>query len=193
MRACKTCTLVIISLLLTGCGNSIWDLARWGKTDEVRATLERDASTLNARNELEKTPLFFSVTFDQPEVTTLLLDKGADIAARDRTGLTALHAAAWMNRDIQAGLLLERGAEIDAQDNFGDTALHVAAYRERPQIYVYLLKRGANPDAKNKAGLSPMELAQKSLAPDRFSKFQTAVNELLAESAGVTGVASPTP
>jgi tankyrase len=176
-RRIPFCVLLVVAL--SGCGNSIWDLSRWGRLDEVKAIVESDPASVHLKNKRwEKTPLFFSVTFDQPEVTKYLIEKGADVKARDVTGLEPLHAAAWMNQQAQADILLEHGADLEAKDNFGDTALHVAAHRQLPPMYVYLIKKGADVNAKNNEGLTPLALAEKKLSPENFQRFKSAVDEL---------------
>lgn len=54
---------------------------------------------------------------------TLLLDSGAKIDARDRSGLTALHCAAKYGDENTVKLLLDRGAEIEAKNDAGQTPL----------------------------------------------------------------------
>lgn len=171
-----------VASTLPGCGESIWDVSRFGKIDEVRAILDRDPQAVHARNKRwEKTPLFFSVSFGKPDVTKLLIEKGADVKAADVTGLQPLHAAAWMNQPEQADILLAHGADLEAKDDFGDTPLHVAAHRQQPAMYVYLLKKGANPDATNHAGLTPLQLAQKSLSPESYDRLIANIERIRAE------------
>ena len=64
----------------------------------------------------------------EPAVIALLLDRGADIAARDDSGRTPLHGAAANNTEPAViALLLDRGADIAAKSDSGWTPLHGAA------------------------------------------------------------------
>lgn len=170
-RSSSVLLLALTVAALGGCGNSIHDLARWGKLDDVKAMLDRDPSLLEKPNDLGKTPLFFAVTFDQMDVAKLLVDRGANINAKDITGLTPLHVAAFMGHKDMVVFLLEKGVPIESLDNFGDTPLHVAAYKDRPEVFELLLSRGANIAAKNNEGLLPLQLAEKHLSPRSFERF----------------------
>jgi Ankyrin repeats (3 copies) len=56
----------------------------------------------------------------------LLLEKEADVDARDEHGWTVLYWSAWDGHEATVRLLLEKGADIDARDEHGRTALHWA-------------------------------------------------------------------
>jgi hypothetical protein len=60
----------------------------------------------------------------------LLLDRGADVNARDIVGKTPLHmAASGSERTAVVELLINRGAEVDAETKSGVTALDLAKKR----------------------------------------------------------------
>lgn len=60
------------------------------------------------------------------EAVKLAIDLGSDVSAANDTGLTALHAAAFMGSDGAIKLLVDHGAAVDAKDNYGQTALSIA-------------------------------------------------------------------
>jgi ankyrin repeat protein len=73
----------------------------------------------------------------------LLLERGADIEARNQHGDTALILAASKGGYEDATtvrLLLDRGADVGAKNNNGQTALALALKNRRPDV-VSLLKR----------------------------------------------------
>jgi len=104
--------------------------------------------------------------FHYARIATLLLEKGADIEARDRNGDTPLIAAAGHGEDDVVRLLLDRGAHIEATDNPGLTALIAAACNcamvDMPDTYDsvgVLLERGANVEARDKRGRTALMAA----------------------------------
>ena len=58
----------------------------------------------------------------------LLIDRGADVGARDKHGKTPLHEAArYSKTPAVAALLIDRGADVGARNKYGETPLHEAA------------------------------------------------------------------
>ena len=63
-----------------------------------------------ARNPMAVTPLHSAAASQEIEVARLLLEKGAEVDARQEGGFTALHAAALHGDEALSELLLSRGA-----------------------------------------------------------------------------------
>ncbi|KAI9891067.1 MAG: hypothetical protein M1814_003418 [Vezdaea aestivalis] len=86
-------------------------------------------------------------------VVKLLLDKGADIHAKeDNNGWTALVGAAWNGHEAIVKLLLDKGADVNVKDNSGWTALHRTAWNGHETIVKLLLDKGADVNAKDSDG-----------------------------------------
>jgi ankyrin repeat protein len=64
-----------------------------------------------------------AVSWGQPEFVERLLDAGADVNSRSKTGRTALHVAATATNVAVLRLLLARGADVTAVDDAGTTVL----------------------------------------------------------------------
>ena len=89
------------------------------------------------------------------EAVKMLLGSGADVAAKDEGGWTALHFAAEGGHTDAVALLLERmqGADVAATDDlFGQTALHLAAEGGHRDVVALLLGRMQGADVAAKDG-----------------------------------------
>ncbi len=92
----------------------------------------------------------------------LLLDAGADPAARDRDGRTALFMAAVRGSEAAVGMLLETGVASTTATRYGDTPLHAAArapggYAAR--VIGVLLRTGPDPDVRGPDRRTPLHVA----------------------------------
>jgi ankyrin repeat protein len=70
----------------------------------------------------------------------LLINNGANINARNRSGMTPLHAAALMGQYKAVELLVNKGADVNAKNNEGITPLQIAS-RKGYQSIVTLLEK----------------------------------------------------
>merc|ERR1711871_1543027 len=73
-----------------------------------------------------------------------LVDKGADVNARDEDQNTPLHNACICGYMTVALALLDRGADIHARDKNQNTPIHWACNRVDIQFAMALADRGAN-------------------------------------------------
>ena len=60
------------------------------------------------------------------DIARILLERGADVNAKSKSGFTALMVAATHNNSPMIGLLLEAGADAALKNAQGQTALEVA-------------------------------------------------------------------
>lgn len=94
-----------------------------------------------------------------------LLDKGADVNARDERGYTPLHELIpWgkteNNRTEIASLLIEAGADVNARTEEGNTPLHLAAGRDSTEVAFLLIEAGADVNAReSRYGKTPLHNA----------------------------------
>ncbi len=147
-------------VVFVGCSSSIHDEVSRGNLDNVKRMLAQHPELLEAKNNMEKTPLFYAVARGREEIVGFLLSLGANPNAQDITGLTPLHVAAWWDKTEQVDQLLAAGAQLEAKDVFGDTPLHVAAIQGRTKMVAYLVEKGAEINAKNADGKTPLVLAR---------------------------------
>ena len=117
----------------------------------------KDASKLNA------TPLMRGVMYGTVETAAFLLDRGADVNAKNSNRVPVLMMA--LSTDMVA-LLLERGAKVNAKDQLGYTALMQAALHGKSATVALLLERGANVNARDQLGRSALHHGALSDSPD---------------------------
>ena len=95
-----------------------------------------------------------------------LLERGADIAAKNRRGAQALHYAADARRPSHGDqvatikVLLSAGADANARDKTGVAPLHRAVRRRGAAAVKALLDGGADANLKNGSGSTPLFLAE---------------------------------
>jgi ankyrin repeat protein len=75
----------------------------------------------------------------------MLLERDANVNAKDAFEWTTLHWAAVNGRLVAARLLLENGAQVGRENREGWTALHFAVSQGHNAATRLLLDRGADP------------------------------------------------
>ncbi len=127
--------------------------------EETKAYLDANGDP-NARDEMKTTRLDGAAVCDMPEVAELLVERGADVNAKDpETGYTPLHWAASQGNTKVAETLIAKGADVKAVDNLGRTPLHAAAASNYPDVVALLIEKDADIDARDRFGNTPLHLA----------------------------------
>ncbi|RYP70200.1 hypothetical protein DL771_005587 [Monosporascus sp. 5C6A] len=107
-----------------------------------------------------QTPLSWAAEKGHKEIVQLLLDKGAEIDAKDSNSRTPLSWAAEKGHKEIVQLLLDKGAEIDSKDKiYSQTPLSWAARNRHKEIVQLLLDRGAEIDSKDNNSRTPLSWA----------------------------------
>lgn len=143
--------------------------------NELDEGIAKNADFVNTRDANERTPLMWAAyaNFNDPEQAAstdinrlyyieTLLDRKANIYAKDEDGFTALHWAAWSGMRFTTYLLVDAGLDINAPESNGFTPLMLAAMRGNDTVVDLLLKFGADPTLKNYEGKTAAELATSS-------------------------------
>jgi hypothetical protein len=118
--------------------------------------------------------LILATSNGNKEIVQTLLDNGANVNAKNNSGMTALMDACasttGMKEIVRA--LLDKGADVNAKDNGGQTALMFASSTGNKEIVRALLDKGADVNAKSNDGNTAMT----------FASDKTEVEELLIKA-----------
>ena len=106
--------------------HNLWKAASAGDLSAINDALG-DSADLNALDsQFGITPLGWAALNGKTEAAKLLIEKGADVNARNRDGTTPLHSAAFLGRIETVKLLLENGADTTLRSNDGTIPTDVA-------------------------------------------------------------------
>ena len=101
--------------------DGLWHAARIGDLPAMKRYIAEGADVNTPDDDLNMTPLAWSVTHGQTEATRLLIENGADVNMKDDNDSTPLHGAAVFGRSDIAKLLLENGAKLQVRNSDGGT------------------------------------------------------------------------
>ncbi|HXW75301.1 MAG TPA: quinoprotein dehydrogenase-associated putative ABC transporter substrate-binding protein [Steroidobacteraceae bacterium] len=121
--------------------------AQYGKDQAALALVEVGASPGRPIGEAAYTPLMLAAANDAQPLAKALIQKGADVNARNSGGVTALMMAAANGRIEMAALLVRAGANVKAQTERGDTALSIARAKGDEKMIKLLGEAPAGPGA----------------------------------------------
>jgi ankyrin repeat protein len=95
-------------------------------------------------------------------VINILLEKKADINAKNKVGDTPIHIATRKGNKEIVSVLLEQKADINAKNKVGDTPIHIATRKGNKEIVSVLLEQKADINAKNKVEDAPIHIATRN-------------------------------
>ncbi|XP_058793336.1 myotrophin-like [Phymastichus coffea] len=110
----------------------VWGIKN-GDLDQVRDNIENKDIDVNQMID-GRTPLHYAADYGQTEVLRYLMDKGADLNATDKHGITVLLAAIWEGHTNCVKLLLEKGVKTDGKTPDGASYLDAAEKDEIKEL-----------------------------------------------------------
>jgi ankyrin repeat protein len=127
-----------------------------------RATLEKliaaDPALATSKDAAGSTPLHHAAGFGTPDSLTFLIDKGADVNAKNRRGSTPLFWA--LHDESKVRLLIARGAAVAIKQVEGRTPVYQAAVLGNGYAVLrLLLENGGDPNVATLNGLTPLNAA----------------------------------
>lgn len=160
MRRIASVLPVLLSLFFNhAAAQGIHDAVRSGDIAAVDSLLSADPGLLELRTLHENTPLMLAVWHGHDDVVKLLLDRGADVGARNEREGTAMHYAALFGHPDAIDLLAANGADVDALDDGGFTPMTWACYAGHADVAGRLVALGADLGHKSTSGMTLMHAA----------------------------------
>ena len=138
---------------------SLHDAAREGDTALLKRLLENGVDIEEVAGKYLERPIHVAAWKGHRYIVESLLNRGANIEAKNKDGCTALIAAARKGHRSTVECLLNRGVNIEAKDDNGHTALSAAAWYGHKSIVECLLNRGVNIEAKDDNGHTALSSA----------------------------------
>ncbi len=111
-----------------------------------------EGADVNAKDNLGKTPLHYSVEERDLDCLNFLIENGADVNAKDHLGKTPLHYSVEERDLVCLDVLIENRADVNAKDNDYNTPLDyiTSEGEDEERMAKALIDAGADPVAKNR-------------------------------------------
>ncbi|CAH0549884.1 unnamed protein product [Brassicogethes aeneus] len=116
--------------VIDGCGNTALHLAARKGNVELADMLVMKGANVNAKADLDDTPLMEACSNNKPEIVKYLINNGAHVNSQNRMGQTALHFAVQNKSDLIIHILLINNAYPNIQDFLGLTPWQVLNVEE---------------------------------------------------------------
>ena len=131
-----------------------------GRIDAMNALLKLlTPEQVNTKDIDGETALHYVVTCNQPDAIVPLLQKGANIEAKNNQEDTPLHLAVTHYDAEMIEMLNQNNANIEAKDDEGLTPLHLAANDGVTEAVDLLVRYNADVDATDNQRDTPLVLA----------------------------------
>jgi ankyrin repeat protein len=131
---------------------------RAGNHSEIEQQIAGSPEAVNGKDGGGSTALHHAAGYGPLANIELLIDKGADVNAKNRRGSTPLHWA--IHDEAKVRLLVSKGADVNARQQQGRTPLYLAAMLgDSVQTMRLLLNAGADPNLASANGQAPLMMA----------------------------------
>jgi ankyrin repeat protein len=170
------CLLLLLAVIDLQAGE-IHDAAAAGDLNKVRTLLEADLTLLESKDNEGATPLHYACRrtppsyirrAEQTAVANFLIDKGANVNARDKEGAAPLRGAIG-GKDRDLGLiqhLILQGADVNGQSGRGMAYLHMIAFSGDLEVARLLIDHGADLNVRDKGCYGTVLQMSINMAPN---------------------------
>ena len=138
--------------------NDVYNVARSGTVDELKALMKSDPDIINKINSDGYSPLILACYKGNVDVAKYLIDHVKDINYTSVMGTALMSATVKKNTEL-VKLLLEKNANPNIADNNGSTALIYASIFKQYDIASLLIKYKSDDTHKDNRGNSAIDYA----------------------------------
>jgi serine/threonine-protein phosphatase 6 regulatory ankyrin repeat subunit B len=150
----------VLVVLLLGIGiydyiskqESLLTSARDGKVKSTEELLKSSKRGIEERDSKGRTPLMLSAVSGEAKITKMLVDAGADLKAKDSSGLDAMQTAIRFLRPSVISVLLDAGMDPNSKILTGKDCLMVAVQKGDRELVKKLINAKADLNAKSQSG-----------------------------------------
>ncbi len=140
---------IIAIIMLASCAGessteTLPQAAKQGELKTVIRLLENGSGVDTEDEKLHATALMWAAHEGHPDIVKLLIEHGASINKRKKSGETALWFAAQQGRFESLKVLVKNGADINIPGWKGASALEIARKKGHQEIVAYLRQAGAD-------------------------------------------------
>ncbi len=142
----KLIFIILIITVVTGCSDDFENVSgHIGDPETFRKKIS-ELQDINIRNSPGETLLMEAVRKGSRDSVMILLEKGADILAKDNLGWTAYDKAVLADNPEITGILLEWNNIFAEKNIIADSVLHKAVTLNKAEALEVIIKRGVSPD-----------------------------------------------
>jgi len=147
------------------------DAAKRDQLAKVRQLLSANGERLERTDRYKRTALHSAARYGAFSVCGYLIEKGANVNAKDEGGNTPLHLAAMYGHEDVAGLLANSDGDINALNDDGSSPLSLAAAYGTPGTIGLLLSKKADSRIRDKDGNTVLHLVSQKGQADRVQEI----------------------
>jgi ankyrin repeat protein len=125
----------------------------------VRLLLDESANMSATLDRTGQTAIHLAARDSDVGMIQLLLDRGADIEAKDGAGISALQFASYSGKLGIVKCLLENGADVHVCASDGSTPLQIASLQGHKDVVTELLSQGVGVDIAEEDGFTALYMA----------------------------------
>ncbi len=152
--------LMILTVILAGCGRGIDKYVAEGDVDRVKRILDKDPAALHTKTSNYSSLLHVAAQYGRDECVELLVNKGLEPDILQRyTRRRPIHKAIMNGHLSTVKLLVSLGASVKTVSRSDIPPVYLASRNGRLDILRFLVDRGADVGERSKNGFSSLHAA----------------------------------